>query len=197
MWNSGSEILDPSSNCLPPFFFVWPKVRFKDSLINIFTFTRGQLTPAGNFPPTLQFSSPVDSIYVSFSSLFWFHSPQLHFSHEPCRASKVTRQIPKKMPKTWVSCGSTGSSEKKLQLEHKFTQRWKFRHSPLACMLMESRVKFCSQQNISGPSQQNSVAAFSQTTEADGDLNGSMLLIWRNQSGCTVHKGWKLLFKWT
>ena len=37
-------------------------------------------------------------------------------------------------------------------------------------MLMESQVKFCSPQNISGASQQNSVAAFSETTEVEWDL---------------------------
>ena len=37
-------------------------------------------------------------------------------------------------------------------------------------MSMESRVKFWIPQNISGTSQQNSVAAFSLTTEVDGDL---------------------------
>lgn len=37
-------------------------------------------------------------------------------------------------------------------------------------MLTESRMKIHRSQTISGASQQNSVAAFSQTTEADGDL---------------------------
>ena len=35
---------------------------------------------------------------------------------------------------------------------------------------MDGRVKFRSSQNISGASQLNSVAAFYQTTETDGDL---------------------------
>ena len=35
---------------------------------------------------------------------------------------------------------------------------------------MESQVKFRSPQNISGASQQNSVAAFSYKTEIDGDV---------------------------
>ena len=35
---------------------------------------------------------------------------------------------------------------------------------------MEGQVKFCSQQNISGASQQNSFVAFSLTTQVDGDL---------------------------
>lgn len=37
-------------------------------------------------------------------------------------------------------------------------------------MLTESRMKIHRSQTISGASRQNSVAAFSQTTEADGDL---------------------------
>ena len=37
-------------------------------------------------------------------------------------------------------------------------------------MLRESQVKFHSPQNISGASQQNNIAAFSLTTEVDGDL---------------------------
>ena len=37
-------------------------------------------------------------------------------------------------------------------------------------MLMESQVKFCSPQNISGASQQNRVAAFSETSEVAEDL---------------------------
>ena len=35
---------------------------------------------------------------------------------------------------------------------------------------MESQVKFRGQQNISGASQQNIVAAFSRTSEVDGGL---------------------------
>ena len=35
---------------------------------------------------------------------------------------------------------------------------------------MESQVKFCSPRSICGDSVQNSAAAFSETTEADGDL---------------------------
>ena len=34
-------------------------------------------------------------------------------------------------------------------------------------MLMESQVKFCSQHNISGASQQNITVVFSETTEVD------------------------------
>ena len=41
---------------------------------------------------------------------------------------------------------------------------------PLTLMPMESQIKFQGQQNISGASQQNSVAAFSLTTEADGEF---------------------------
>lgn len=37
-------------------------------------------------------------------------------------------------------------------------------------MSMESQVKFCCPQHISEASQQNTFAAFSLTTEADGDL---------------------------
>ena len=37
-------------------------------------------------------------------------------------------------------------------------------------MLMESQVKFHSLQNICGASQQNTVAAFSETAEVAGDL---------------------------
>ena len=41
----------------------------------------------------------------------------------------------------------------------------------LAVVQMERRVRFNGPLNISGTSQQNSVAAFSQTTKVDGDLN--------------------------
>ena len=44
-----------------------------------------------------------------------------------------------------------------------------FRSSPPP-MLIESQVKFHSPQNISGASRQNNIAAFSLTTEVDGDL---------------------------
>ena len=37
-------------------------------------------------------------------------------------------------------------------------------------MLTESQGKFCSPQNISGASQQNSIATFPSTTDVDGDL---------------------------
>ena len=37
-------------------------------------------------------------------------------------------------------------------------------------MLTESQGKFCSPQNISGASQQNSIATFPSTTGVDGDL---------------------------
>ena len=36
---------------------------------------------------------------------------------------------------------------------------------------MESQVKFCGQQNISGASEQNSVAPLSWTTKVDGDFS--------------------------
>ena len=42
--------------------------------------------------------------------------------------------------------------------------------SLLDAMLIESLVKFYSQPNISGASQQNSSAVFPWTTELDGDL---------------------------
>lgn len=48
--------------------------------------------------------------------------------------------------------------------------KWKCTHYRLTSLLMESRVKFWSPQNMSGASQQNSVAAFSQTKQVDGDL---------------------------
>ena len=37
-------------------------------------------------------------------------------------------------------------------------------------MQMESQVKCCSPQNISGASQEKSVAAFSQSSEVNGDF---------------------------
>ena len=57
-----------------------------------------------------------------------------------------------------------------LFLKDKFTQKWNFSCYPLSLMQMKSRVKIRSPQNISGVSRQNSVAAFSQTTEVDWDL---------------------------
>lgn len=54
-----------------------------------------------------------------------------------------------------------------LPWKEQLTQKWKFSHCLLGPMPMESQVKFYSTQNISGPSQQNSSAAFS--TEADGE----------------------------
>ena len=44
-------------------------------------------------------------------------------------------------------------------------------------MLMESQEKFQCLQNISGPSQHNSVAVFSFTTEVDGHLTINLSLI--------------------
>ena len=47
-------------------------------------------------------------------------------------------------------------------VKDKFTQKkWKCSHHQCTFMLMESQVKFCSPQNISGASQRNNVAAFS------------------------------------
>lgn len=61
-------------------------------------------------------------------------------------------------------------------------------------MLTESRMKIHRSQTISGASQQNSAAAFSQTTEADGDLlknvkekNGFIQLT-RMESGVRLQK---------
>lgn len=61
-------------------------------------------------------------------------------------------------------------------------------------MLTESRMKIHRSQTISGASQQNSAAAFSQTTEADGDLlknvkekNGFIQLT-RMESGVHLQK---------
>lgn len=61
-------------------------------------------------------------------------------------------------------------------------------------MLTESRMNIHRSQTISGASQQNSVAAFSQTTEADGDLlknvkekNGFIQLT-RMESGVHLQK---------
>ena len=54
--------------------------------------------------------------------------------------------------------------------EGKGTKKWKFCHYPLTPMLMDSQMKVRGPHNISGASQQNSIASFSQTTDVDGKL---------------------------
>ena len=56
------------------------------------------------------------------------------------------------------------------ELSHLKEKFKKFCDYLLTPMPVESRVKLCSPQNISGASQQNSGARFSSTTEVDGDL---------------------------
>ena len=53
------------------------------------------------------------------------------------------------------------------RLKDKFAHKPAFSHNLLPLLLMQSQVEFCSLQNIPGASQQNSVAAFSYTTEVD------------------------------
>lgn len=55
-------------------------------------------------------------------------------------------------------------------LKVQLTQKIQMLSHLFTFMLTESRMKIHRSQTISGASQQNSVAAFSQTTEADGDL---------------------------
>ena len=78
---------------------------------------------------------------------------------------------------------------------HKFTQK-QFSHYLLTSMLTESQVKFCSQQNISGVSQQNIIVVFSGTTGVDGGQlkekeNGSMQL---NNIIISINKSLSVVF---
>lgn len=79
-------------------------------------------------------------------------------------------------------------------LKVQFTQEIQMLSHLFTFMLTESRMKIHRSQTISGASQQNSVAAFSQTTEADGDLlknvkekNGFIQLT-RMESGVHLQK---------
>lgn len=79
-------------------------------------------------------------------------------------------------------------------LKVQLTQKIQMLSHLFTFMLMESRMKIHRSQTISGASQQNSVAAFSQTTEADGDLlknvkekNGFIQLT-RMESGVHLQK---------
>lgn len=79
-------------------------------------------------------------------------------------------------------------------LKVQFTPKIQMLSHVFTSMLTESRMKIHRSQTISGASQQNSVAAFSQTTEADGDLlknvkekNGFIQLT-RMESGVRLQK---------
>lgn len=79
-------------------------------------------------------------------------------------------------------------------LKVQLTQKIQMLSHLFTFMLTESRMKIHRSQTISGASQQNSVAAFSQTTEADGDLlknvkekNGFIQLT-RMESGVHLQK---------
>lgn len=79
-------------------------------------------------------------------------------------------------------------------LKVQLTQKIQMLSHLFTFMLTESRMKIHRSQTISGASQQNSVAAFSQTTEADGDLlknvkekNGFIQLT-RMESGVLLQK---------
>ena len=56
------------------------------------------------------------------------------------------------------------------KLKGKFNQTQEFIHDPSTPVVIESWVKFCNTQILSGALQQNYVATFSWTTEVDGDL---------------------------
>ena len=58
-----------------------------------------------------------------------------------------------------------------LYWKQKSTQKWEFSHYVLYPLPTESQVKFHGLPQISGALQENSVAAFSQKAEKDGDLD--------------------------
>lgn len=60
---------------------------------------------------------------------------------------------------------SSGDQKYNSKLKDKFTYKSKLGHYPVALLLMGSRVKFRRPQIISGPLQQNCVAASALTTD--------------------------------
>ena len=108
---------------------------------------------------------------LSVNMMIWDnHSVIIHF-HSQRRTKAALYLCVMQLVSHWTLC-FWSLRLTTVTLKKQFIQKWKFSHYLHGPMQMESQRKFFSPQNVSGAWQQITAAAFSGTTEVDGDLSG-------------------------